>query len=321
MPEELAQAHPERPRVLVVDDEPFIRNALKLYLETHDYEVTSCERGDEALEMFRDASQPTDAVLLDLVMPGIHGLEVLRQLKEEDPLVEVIIATGCGSMNSAIEALRMGAFDYITKPIVDFDKDLLTVVRKAVSRRAENTAKECTTAPNPGAKNDRYYDLLEDLAGSCGDASSDAERRTRLRQLQGFLSEQFAALGGVFVEHSSTSLVLRYGWGLFGGYDEQFIATATSGGAFWSPLLRSASNSWRTVSPGRSLPPSILGDRTEPLEVLRVPLRTADDSADESVSLLIFRCSGEGDATPRPLHLLRLVARNAVPQRVSSRVG
>ena len=126
------------PHILVVDDEVFIRNALELYFETHDFRVTTAKNGDEALELFCCREEPIDVAILDLVMPGTRGLDVLRRFKEIDPSVEVIIATGCGSMTNAVDALRHGAFDYITKPILDFDEDLLSTVRKALDTRHQN---------------------------------------------------------------------------------------------------------------------------------------------------------------------------------------
>lgn len=131
--------HPS-PHVLVVDDEHFILNALRLYFESNGYHVSTAAGGSRALEIFTggaEGDEPVDVVILDLVMPGTHGLDLLRSFKRLDPDVEVIIATGCGSMGSAVEALRLGAFDFITKPIVDFERDLMRSVLKALERRRQ----------------------------------------------------------------------------------------------------------------------------------------------------------------------------------------
>ncbi|HLU47651.1 MAG TPA: response regulator [Planctomycetota bacterium] len=127
----------ETPHLLVVDDEHFIRTALEIYFESHAYRVTTAGDGESALGCFESQHDEIDAVILDLVMPGTHGLDLLRRFKEIAPEIEVIIATGCASLGSAVEALRLGAFDYITKPILDFDADLMSSVRAAIEARRQ----------------------------------------------------------------------------------------------------------------------------------------------------------------------------------------
>jgi DNA-binding response OmpR family regulator len=125
----------ERGGILIVDDEVFIRKAFQLYFDTIGFSVRVADGGRAALEIFDSEDFALDVVLLDLVMPGIHGLELLKVFKQRRPDVEVIIATGCGSLSSAIEAMRNGAFDYITKPIVNFEDELLKVVEDALHHR------------------------------------------------------------------------------------------------------------------------------------------------------------------------------------------
>lgn len=125
----------ETPHLLIVDDEHFIRTALQIYFESHAFQVTTAGDGESALAVFQNEHDTIDAVVLDLVMPGTHGLDVLARFKATDPGVEVIIATGCASLGSAVEALRLGAFDYITKPILDFDADLMSSVQAAIDAR------------------------------------------------------------------------------------------------------------------------------------------------------------------------------------------
>lgn len=141
---------PKQPHILVVDDEVFILSALKLYFETNDYRVSTAKNGDEALEIFADEDETVDVAILDLVMPGQHGFDVLRRFKQIDPGVEVIIATGCGDMSNAVDALRYGAFDFITKPILDFDEDLLKTVQHALeARRCELEAVQDSVDAGP----------------------------------------------------------------------------------------------------------------------------------------------------------------------------
>jgi DNA-binding response OmpR family regulator len=140
------------PHVLVVDDEFFIRDAIKLYLESNGFRVSTAEGRTEALRVFNNRDDPVDVAILDLVMPGTNGIDLLKKFKSIDPAVETIIATGCGSMNSAVEALRHGAFDYITKPFVDFDEDLLKSLEKALAARRGNV--ESSSAGSDSAASD-----------------------------------------------------------------------------------------------------------------------------------------------------------------------
>ena len=66
--------------------------------------------------------------ILDIVMPGMNGIDVLREIKKSHPTIEVIMASGCGTLQTAVEAMRLGAYDYVSKPILNFDEDLLKVV-------------------------------------------------------------------------------------------------------------------------------------------------------------------------------------------------
>ena len=120
-------------RLLVVDDEAFVREAIELYFVTEGFDVFSASGGPEALELF--AKESIDLAILDIVMPGMDGIELLRAMKKSHPDIEVVMASGCGTLDTAIEAMRLGAYDYVTKPILNFDEDLLKVVNKALERR------------------------------------------------------------------------------------------------------------------------------------------------------------------------------------------
>ena len=168
-------AAPKLPHLLVVDDEHFILSALQLYFESNNFRVSTASGGQEALQIFRNESDPVDVVILDLVMPGAHGLDLLKTFKQIDSAAQVIIATGCGSMGSAIEALRLGAFDFITKPFLDFDKDLMTAVRNAleIRRRMDVPARSSSGAPAGSAGGappgpERWLDVYEQLNGFAG---------------------------------------------------------------------------------------------------------------------------------------------------------
>jgi signal transduction histidine kinase len=119
-----------KPHILVVDDELGPRESLKMILNPY-YNVHVAERGLQAVDIL--SKVPVDLVTLDLKMPGLTGINVLEKVKQRDPDIEAIIITGYGSLDTAIEGLRLGAFDYISKP---FDVNhILSLVRRALERR------------------------------------------------------------------------------------------------------------------------------------------------------------------------------------------
>ncbi len=116
--------------VLVVDDEVNIRNALVTMLEKKGYRVFGTGTGEEALRHLEEAR--VDLVITDLRMPGMGGLEFLRRLKDKWSDTEVVVMTAFGSIDTAVEAMRLGAYDYLTKPI---DRERFgVVVEKALER-------------------------------------------------------------------------------------------------------------------------------------------------------------------------------------------
>ena len=104
----------ESAHVLIVDDEAKLRRVLAGEIEDFGYRVTQAGDGEEALEVLR--REAVDLCLLDLRMPGMDGLEVLRRLKGMQPLTEVLMLTGHGSVEAAIDAMKIGAWDFVTKP-------------------------------------------------------------------------------------------------------------------------------------------------------------------------------------------------------------
>jgi DNA-binding NtrC family response regulator len=102
-------------RILIVDDEKNIRDALKEALKEHGYQLRTAGSGAEALVLLE--KEPYHLVLLDLVLGDNDGLQILRHIKRQTPQTEVVIVTAFGTVETAVEALREGAYDYITKPI------------------------------------------------------------------------------------------------------------------------------------------------------------------------------------------------------------
>lgn len=112
-----------RPKILICDDETGVRESLKLIL-SQDYDLDFAEGGQDALEKI--AAISPDLVLLDIKMPKLHGLEILKQLKSARPGMPVIVVTGYQSVEIAQQAFRDGAADYIPKPF-DSQKILKSV--------------------------------------------------------------------------------------------------------------------------------------------------------------------------------------------------
>ena len=112
--------------ILVMDDEPTIRENLRRLLTSTGYEVTTAENGDTALE--RAAEQSFEVALLDIGMPGISGIDVLKQLRAQYPDTAVIMVTAVVELETAIEAMRLGAYDYVSKPF-NLDDVLIRVSR------------------------------------------------------------------------------------------------------------------------------------------------------------------------------------------------
>ena len=118
-------------KILVIDDEEILRERLKKLLMLDDFDVVVAEDGVRGIEVFK--AESPQAVILDIKMPRMDGVEVLKHLRDIDESVEVIMVTGHASLETALEALRLGAFDYIGKP-VNYD-ELKLVVDRALENR------------------------------------------------------------------------------------------------------------------------------------------------------------------------------------------
>jgi len=119
--------------ILIVDDEVGPRESLRMILKPI-YEVYTVGDGHEALRCIHDKN--IDLVTLDLKMPGLSGIDVLREIKKFQPDIEVIVITGYGTLNNAQEAIRFGAGDFISKPFNV--ADIIAIVSKSFERRSYN---------------------------------------------------------------------------------------------------------------------------------------------------------------------------------------
>ena len=118
-------------RILLVDDEEIVIRSCRRIFSDEKFDVVAVSDGREALRQIEDSR--FDVIVLDIMMPGIDGLEVLRRVKETHPEVEVVMVTGLSQIDTAVRAMKLGAFDYLAKP---FDPDeLMLVVERALERR------------------------------------------------------------------------------------------------------------------------------------------------------------------------------------------
>jgi len=130
------------PSILIVDDEPSILKTLSGLLLDEGFEVSCASNGYEALKMLNTESH--DLVLLDIWMPGISGIETLKEIKKESPHVQVIIISGHGNIETAVQATKLGAFDLIEKPL-SIDKVIVAINNALNFRRLEEENKYLRT--------------------------------------------------------------------------------------------------------------------------------------------------------------------------------
>lgn len=124
--------------VLLVDDEvPFVETMTKR-LSKRNLDILSAHSGPEALDSLEKNGR-VDVVILDVKMPGMDGIETLREIKKEHPLVEVIMLTGHATVETGIEGMKLGAFDYLMKPC-DIDK-LMAKVQEAKGKKSKHEEK------------------------------------------------------------------------------------------------------------------------------------------------------------------------------------
>lgn len=119
--------------VLLVDDEKDFVETLAKRLKTRDFSVECTFSGDEAVKWLE--TNESDVVVLDVRMPGLDGIDTLREIKRMKPLVEVIMLTGHATVETAIEGMKLGAFDYLMKP-TDMN-DLVDKINKAEARKRD----------------------------------------------------------------------------------------------------------------------------------------------------------------------------------------
>ena len=127
--------------ILVIDDEESMRAGCIQTLTESGYRVQAVEDGHKGLE--KTSNESFDVILLDLKMPGIPGMEVLKKLKENDPNCFVIVITAYGTVDSAVEAMKRGAYDFLSKPFTP--EALNSIVKRAVDNRLRALEDACVS--------------------------------------------------------------------------------------------------------------------------------------------------------------------------------
>ena len=125
------------PLVLLIDDDPAVLTVLEALLQQGGFRSVSVGSAQKALDLLD--TLPFDVILSDVKMPGMDGIETLREIKKKKPLVEVIMLTGHASVESGIQGMQLGAFDYVMKPVA-LD-ELLEKVRQAYDRKVIQAGK------------------------------------------------------------------------------------------------------------------------------------------------------------------------------------
>ncbi|MBI9102956.1 MAG: response regulator [Spirochaetales bacterium] len=168
----------EQPTILIIDDEFMIRESYCSYLEDMNYHVLMAENGKEGIELFD--KEGADLILLDLRMPEMDGLEVLKSLKKIAPAIPTIVVSGTKSINDAVEALNLGAWSYLQKPIEDMsvllhaltsalekaklikeNKQYQEDLEKMVSQRTKELEKAFKEAENSKIQFERVLDDIQ----------------------------------------------------------------------------------------------------------------------------------------------------------------
>lgn len=171
-----------RPTILLVDDDDILRNRLTRAFVARGFDVYSAKTKEDAVSQAQEA-QPERAVL-DLKMPDTSGIEVLRELLKVSPLTQAVILTGYGSITNAVEAIRLGALNYLTKP-ADADEILA-----AFQNRSDTLPTAEPKGYNPQslaeAEWEHIHRVLNDCGGNLSEAARllDIPRRTLQRKLK-----------------------------------------------------------------------------------------------------------------------------------------
>jgi DNA-binding NtrC family response regulator len=124
---------PEKRRILVVDDEATVCRSIRQALLCDDYDIDIALSGEEALRM--DSGNAYEVMVVDLMMPGLNGLDLLRSIKAKNASAQIIMVTGYPTMKNTLQAMQIGAFDFLPKPFLP--SELRKIVARALAARKE----------------------------------------------------------------------------------------------------------------------------------------------------------------------------------------
>lgn len=163
-------------KLLIIDDEENIRKMLKRSLEAENYQIELAFNGEEGLQKAKE--DDFDLILLDLNLPGMDGIEVLENLREEDNLTPVLIITGYGSVDSAVKVMKLGAIDYLQKPFnpEEIKEQIQEIIeRKGISDKNVDKFKdyESLIVRAKAAINQRDFSLAENLLQKANNIKSE----------------------------------------------------------------------------------------------------------------------------------------------------
>ena len=177
----------DRIRILLVDDDATFRTRLSRAMASRGFETFEADRAETAVEVARQA-RPSRAIV-DLKMPGKSGIELISELFALDSEMQIVVLTGYGSIATAVEAVRRGAIDYLSKP-VDTEQILAAFDRDAGGAESPNAVAAAASEPPPSLARVEYEHIQRILA-DCGGNISEAARRLGIhrRSLQRKLSK------------------------------------------------------------------------------------------------------------------------------------
>ncbi len=235
-----------RARLLILDEDRIILQSLGQFLRREGYDVRTTDDVDHAMQTLEGS--PIDLLLADINMPGVRPIEFLRDIKRRFPQVVVIIITGYGSIEGAVDATRCGAFDYLTKPIVD--EEIRVVVEKAARQQAllfENQTLKQQLDIRFGMENvvghdykmQKIFDLADAVADSRTTVLMNGESGTGKSLIARAIHHHSPRRSQPFVEISCGALpetLLESE--LFGHVKGSFTgAIADKQGRFWRPMV------------------------------------------------------------------------------------
>jgi two-component system, sensor histidine kinase and response regulator len=187
-------------RILVIDDEQGLREGCRRVLSRYHFQVDLAATGHEGLALFRQ-NHP-DLVLLDVMMPDISGIELMNTLRGDDPDIVCIIITGYATVELAVEAMKLGAYDFIAKPFSD-DNLLLAVEKGLEKRRLEQEARRMQQAEEEARRLSQEKAMLEELdrVKTAFMRKVAHELRAPIAAIQSFLVSILAGYGSPAAQH------------------------------------------------------------------------------------------------------------------------